>query len=150
MALSYSVNWIEQGRNPVETGDSGTYEVIDVQYRLALDNGRYYRQSRMRRGTVSWTSSVTYCDVTSRAVTVSASGATTQITAAQSAEIQADAYVQGCESCTTAREDGPNFSVTKVERAAAPLVSTGTKSTTWEDWGDWTPPLPSASANAEE
>lgn len=149
MALAYTVNWIEQGRNPVETGDSGTYEVIDVAYRLAEDGGKFYRQSRSRRGTVSWSSSVTYCDVTYRAVTVSESGATTQITASQAAAIQVDAYQQGCKSCTTAREDGPNFSVTKVERETTPLVSTGAKSTTWEDWSDWTPPLPSESASAE-
>jgi len=142
MALSYTVNWIEQARNPQESGDSGSYETIQTESRLVLYNNRYWRQSRSRTGTVSYSSTTTFCQVTYKADTVTASGVTTQITASQAAEIQADAYTQGCVSCTTARESGPNFGVTKVEQLATPLVSTTTKSTTWEEWGDWGPTIP--------
>lgn len=144
MALGYVVNWIEQGRNPIEIGDSGSYDVIGVDYRLAYSNGRYFRQTRTRRGVESWSRVETYCEVTYRAVTVSANGATTQITEAQSAEIMADAYTSGAKSCTTAREDGPNFSVTKVVRNSTPLATAGTASTEWEDWGAWVPALPAS------
>ncbi len=144
MALAYTVNWIEQGRNPVEIGDSGSYDTIGVEYRYVVSGRRYYRQSRTRRGTVNWTSTRTMCDITYRAVTISQNGVTSQITAAQAEAIQADAYTStACQSCSTAREDGPNFSVTRVERAATPLVATGSSSTTWGEWSAWAPTLPS-------
>ncbi len=151
MALAYTVNWIEQGRNPVEIGDSGSYETIQTQHRVVwyTPTGRpaiLWRQSRQRSGVVDWTSQKTYAEITYKAVTVTATvnnvSATTAITEAQAAAIQADAYATGCVSCTTARIAGGTFEVTKVVRAATPLVANGTSTTDWGEWGDWTPALP--------
>lgn len=151
MALGYVVNWIEQGRTPVEVGASGSYETIETQHRVVwyTPPGKpaiLWRQSRQRTGTVDWTSTTTYAEITYRAGTVTATmnnvSSTTCVTEAQAAAIQADAYDNGCVSCSTARAAGGTFEVTKVVRAATPLVANGTSTTDWGEWGDWTPALP--------
>ena len=151
MALGYTVNWIEQGRTPVEVGESGSYETIQTQHRVVwyTPTGKpacLWRQSRQRTGTVDWTSNVTYAEVTYKAGTISTTTnnvtAVMPVTEAQSAAIQADAYSNGCVSCSTARLAGGTFEVTKVVRVSTPLNGTGTSTTTWGDWSDWTPALP--------
>ena len=141
MALSYTVNWIEQGRAASESDESGEYEVFQTEHRIVLSNGHYFRQSRTRTGTKSYSSKRVFAEITYKAVTTSLGA----ITETQAAEIQRDAYATGCENCTTAREQGPTFSVTKIVRASTPLSAQGTSSTTWNEWGEWGPTLPSAS-----
>lgn len=141
MSLGYTVNWIEQGRTASENEESGEYEVFQTEHRIVNQSGHYFRQSRTRTGTTSYSRRNVYAEITYKAVTTSLG----VITETQAAEIQRDAYTNGCENCTTAREQGPTFSVTKVVRDATPLSTQGTSSTAWNEWGDWGPTLPSAS-----
>lgn len=146
MALDYTVNWIEQGRTPVEQNENQEFNTRQTQRRIVLSNGRYFRQSRTRNGVTTYTTVKTLCNITYKADTITTEGGgedvVTQITESQAAEIQAQVYEDGCVSCTTAREGGPVFAVTKVVESSTPLVASTTSETTWEDWGDWEPTLP--------
>ncbi len=141
MALGYTVNWMEQGRNPSEVSNSSSREVYDTEHRVVVKHHRYWRQSRSRKGTQTFDSKVVYADVTYVAITISIQGGTTTITRQQAEDIQKDAYSQGCVSCTTAYTQGGNFSVTKVVREAVLSGSTASE-IEWEEWGEWTPTLP--------
>lgn len=144
MALGYTVNWIEQTRTPLSVNEVVPHEIFQTEYRYVLWMRRFYRQSRTRTGTRTSTTVKTLCRVTYKAETVTSGGATTQITEQQAKDIQRDAYANGCIECSTSREQGPNFSATKIVEEASPLISETSSTDEWEEWGDWTPPMPSS------
>ena len=147
---SYTVNWIEQGREPVEELFSDDYETVETERRIVFSS-RFWRQSRKRIGKVKHTAVKTFNHVTYRAETVTwtsvnANGGvatrTVPITQELSYEIQGNAYLEGCVTCTTSRESGPNFSVTKVVKLADPLIANTVSTVEWGDWSAWSPTLP--------
>jgi len=142
MALGYTVNWIEQGRNPSEVSNESSREVFETEHRVTLHKHRFWRQSRSRKGTQTFNSKLVYADVTYVATTVSSSGGKAAITRQQAEDIQKEVYSEGCVSCTTTHTEGATYSVTKVVRVATPLSGNTTSETEWEEWGEWTPALP--------